>query len=91
MAEWLSDNRANFALIAIIGLLIAFVWSIQIGVQTLRAPVTRCLATLNAPRAAGTGRSAECPPLCWSGSTIPGARRGRSSRRRQRAVPGGED
>ena len=36
MAEWLADNRAMFALIAIIGLLIAFVWSIRIGVQQTR-------------------------------------------------------
>ena len=36
MAEWLSDNRAVFALIAIIGLLVAFVWSIQIGVKQTR-------------------------------------------------------
>ena len=36
MAEWLADNRAMFALITIIGLLIAFVWSIRIGVQQTR-------------------------------------------------------
>jgi len=36
MAEWLSDNRAGFALITIIGLLIAFGWSIQIGVRQTR-------------------------------------------------------
>ena len=36
MAEWLADNRAIFALITIIGLLIAFVWSIRIGVQQTR-------------------------------------------------------
>ncbi len=36
MAEWLSDNRAVFALVTIIGLLVAFVWSIQIGVKQTR-------------------------------------------------------
>ena len=36
MAEWLAENRAMFALITIIGLLIAFVWSIRIGVQQTR-------------------------------------------------------
>ena len=36
MAEWLADNRAVFALITIIGLLIAFGWSIQVGVRQTR-------------------------------------------------------
>ena len=36
MAEWLSDNRAIFALLTIIGLLIAFVWSIRVGVLQTR-------------------------------------------------------
>ena len=33
MFEWLSEHRAVFALITIIGLIIGFVWSIQIGVR----------------------------------------------------------
>ena len=36
MFEWLSDNRAIFALVTIIGLVIAFVWSIRIGVAQTR-------------------------------------------------------
>ena len=36
MAEWLSDNRAVFALITIIGLVIAFGWSIQVGIRQTR-------------------------------------------------------
>lgn len=36
MFEWLSDNRAIFALVTIIGLVIAFVWSIRIGVVQTR-------------------------------------------------------
>ena len=32
MFEWLSDNRASFALVTLIGLVIAFVWSIRNGV-----------------------------------------------------------
>ena len=36
MFEWLSDNRAWFALILIIGLLVAFVWSIRIGLRQTR-------------------------------------------------------
>ena len=36
MFEWLSDNRASFALVTIIGLVIAFVWSIRIGVEQTR-------------------------------------------------------
>ncbi|MGB2028965.1 MAG: ABC transporter permease, partial [Candidatus Puniceispirillaceae bacterium] len=39
MFEWLSDNRATIALFIIIGLIIAFVWSIRTGVKetSLRA------------------------------------------------------
>jgi len=36
MFEWLSDNCAIFALVTIIGLVIAFVWSIRIGVAQTR-------------------------------------------------------
>ena len=36
MAEWLADNRAVFALITIIGLVIAFGWSIQVGIRQTR-------------------------------------------------------
>ena len=36
MFEWLSDNRAVFALVTIIGLVIAFGWSIKIGVEQTR-------------------------------------------------------
>jgi taurine transport system permease protein len=36
MFEWLSDNRASFALVTLIGLVIAFVWSIRIGVEQTR-------------------------------------------------------
>ena len=31
MFEWLSDNRATFALVTIIGLVAAFVWSIHLS------------------------------------------------------------
>ena len=36
MFEWISDNRANIALVIIIGLLIAFVWSIRTGLKETR-------------------------------------------------------
>ena len=36
MFEWLSDNRATFALVTIIGLVAAFVWSIHIGLRQTR-------------------------------------------------------
>ncbi len=36
MFEWLSDNRASFALVTIIGLVIAFGWSIKVGVEQTR-------------------------------------------------------
>ena len=36
MFEWLSDNRATFALVSIIGLVAAFVWSIHIGLRQTR-------------------------------------------------------
>ena len=36
MFEWISDNRASIALIVIIGLLIAFFWSIRTGLKETR-------------------------------------------------------
>ena len=36
MFEWLSDNRAGFALVILIGLVIAFGWSIRIGIEQTR-------------------------------------------------------
>ena len=36
MFEWASDHRASIALIVIIGLVIAFVSSIQIGIKQTR-------------------------------------------------------
>ena len=36
MFEWISDNRASIALIFIIGLLIAFFWSIRTGLKETR-------------------------------------------------------
>ena len=62
MFEWLSDNRAIFALVTIIGLVIAFVWSIKIGVEQTRLRArTRCSAIRNGQRVAGTGLFAVCP------------------------------
>ncbi len=36
MFEWLSDNRASIALVLIIGLIAAFIWSIMLGVKQTR-------------------------------------------------------
>ena len=36
MFEWLSDNRATFALVTIIGLVAAFAWSIHFGLRQTR-------------------------------------------------------
>ena len=36
MFEWLSEYRAIFALVTIIGLMIAFVWSIRVGLHQTR-------------------------------------------------------
>ena len=41
MFEWLSDNRATFALVTIIGLVAAFVWSVSYTHLTL--PTSCCV------------------------------------------------
>ena len=63
MFEWLSDNRASFALVTLIGLVIAFVWGRSESVLNRHAfaPGTRCSAIRSAHAAVGTGRCAVYP------------------------------